>query len=200
MKNFLAFILLITTTACTSTSNHQAIRFDAQASRMTGDVLDDEKPMPTGRISYQFQERDETFDGPVGDRNHFTGVVPQIGLSYGTVGQTIDLEGVGEFDFDMQQAQLDLGVRFYDDLGDGAAQPYLGVGIAPTWTEFDDGASSDDVVTLGVYAELGVEHSIGSHMRIGYGVRYTGGMDGSINGEDVDLDNFAATVSLGWSF
>lgn len=205
MKLFLAIGTIVFLSSCStlpptnsSDYNHRAVRLDTQASLMTGDTLDDEEPMPSGRVSFQWQTREEG-DAPK-DANHFTGVVPQIGFGYGQASQTIDIDGVGEFDFDMQQAHIDLGVRFYDDVGTPAAQPFFGIGFTPTWTQFDDGGSTEDVVTPGYYAEIGVDGAVGRHVRWGLGVRYTGGMDGSIEGEDVDLDNVAAMFSVGVSF
>lgn len=191
MKFVLSIILITLCAACTTAKS--AIRFDGQASKWNSDQLDHENPMPSARVSMQYREKG--LDG-----NHFKGAVSQIGVSVGTVDQTIELENVGTFDFEVQQMQLDAGVRFYDDLGDRRFQPYFGVGLAPTWTGFDDGASSESVVTFGGYAELGIETAIGDHARAGIGIRYTGGLDGKINGEEVQLDNTALMFTLGWSF
>lgn len=201
MKNLLAIITItLFASSCVSSGRsdelvYQAVRIDAQGSFMHEDVLDDEKPQLGGRVSYQFQPGDETPDDP----NRFHGPVFQLGLGAGTARQTIDLEGVGAFDFDHDTIQADLGVRFYEDAY-GGAQPFIGVGLAPTWTRFHDGASSDDAVLMGAYAEVGIDYPISKHGRLGFAYRYTGGLDGSIEGEDIDISNSALMVSLGWSF
>jgi opacity protein-like surface antigen len=191
MKFVLSIILITLCAACQS--GKSAVRFDGQASKWDSDQLDHENPMPATRVSMQYREKGL-------ENNHFKGVVSQVGVSVGAVEQTIELENVGTFDFDVQQVQFDAGIRFYDDLGDRRFQPYFGVGLAPTWTGFNDGGSSDSVVTFGAYAELGIETAISDHARAGIGIRYTGGLDGSIDGEDVELDNTALMFSIAWSF
>lgn len=191
MKLVLSIILITLCASCQT--GKSAIRFDGQASKWSSDQLDHENPMPAGRVSMQYREKGL-------EDNHFKGVVSQIGVSVGAADQTIELENVGTFDFEVQQVQLDTGVRVYDDLGDRRFQPYFGVGLAPTWTGFDDGGSSESVVTFGLYAELGVETALGDHARAGIGIRYTGAMNGDIDGEELDLDNTALMFSIGWSF
>lgn len=191
MKFVLSTILIILCAACQT--GKSAVRFDGQASQWTSDQLDHENPMPSARVSMQYREKGL-------QDNHFKGVVSQIGLSVGSVDQTIELENVGTFDFEVQQVQLDAGIRIYSDQYDRRFQPYFGIGLAPTWTGFDDGGSSESVVTFGGYAELGIETALGDHARAGVGVRYTGGLNGDIDGEDVELNNTALLFSIGWSF
>ena len=198
MKLFLTATVLLLASCNTmpaSASNHLTLRFDTQRSEMVRDVLEDEDPMATARLSLQYQNGEGS-----GVQNHLTGAVSQIGLSVGHSKQNISINGGGAFDFEMDQVQADLGVRLYDNWNTRYFQPFMGLGLAPTWTEFDDGADKNDVFSLGGYAEIGVETAIGDHGRAGLSYRYFGGLGGDINGEDVDLDNAALLLSIGWSF
>lgn len=198
MKLFLSATLLMLASCNTlpsMASNHKTLRLDVQKSRMTHDVLDDEEPMTSARLSLQYQNGEGS-----DQQNHLTGAVSQLGVSLGKSSQNIDIQNVGSFDFEVEQAQIDLGVRFYDNWNSRYFQPFMGVGVAPTWTEFNDGANKDGALSVGGYAEIGVETAIGNHGRAGLSYRYMGGLGGEINDESIDLDAGALMFSLGWSF
>ncbi len=191
MKVLILSVLILALSGCNATN--QAVRFDVQGSTLadTSNNIDSEKAMPSGRISLQYQDQQDPTP------NQFRGVVSQIGLSFGQVSQTTEvLEDIGAVDFDMQQVQLDLGVRYYGETSTRLLQPFLGVGFAPTWTEFNDGADRESDITFGVYGELGVETALGDNGRMGLGYRYTLQSASEI----MDLDTSALMFSIGWSF
>jgi hypothetical protein len=189
-------ITLIFLASCSTLPNkdvtYRALRMDYQQSEMTEDVLDDESRMHSGRVSLQYRNGEA-----VEDPNQFEGVISQIGVSHGSSSQTL-----GQLDFDMEQTQADLGIRYYfNPLQTRLIQPFLGLGVAPSVTGFDDGVDTTSKFQVGGYAELGVDAAIGQAGRIGIGGRYTGFGDTSIgDDEDVNLSSFGAFLSVGISF
>lgn len=181
MKNLLGIALLLLAGGCSATGSYRA---DLYGSLMHEDELDDEAPLVGGRVSFMHQAE---------------WAVLQIGLGAGQSRQEIELAGVGKFEFDVDQVQLDFGMRMYDTRTELPFRPFIGLGVAPTWTQFDDGADTESVVSLGLYAEIGFDIDVSENSRVGLGYRYTGNLDGDINGEDVDLDNSAIMLSYTWS-
>lgn len=105
-------------------------------------------------------------------------------------------------DLDTQRIAVNLGLRYYFDVGTKHLQPYLGFGASPQMILADTSLGEDETgFAFAGYGALGIETPIGDHARLGLSYRHTAGAQFDL-GEDENLNFNAGTLALtlGWSF
>lgn len=144
----------------------------------------------TERASLMYQDAHD-------DERVLSGLVSEIGVS----ATQCDARTAG-VDVDLDRASIDLGLRYYADTGTRFLQPYISLGVSPTYlrAQTDIGEDKSSFALAG-YVGVGVEAALGSRGRLGVGYRHSIGSSFDIGDDkDVDMNEGTLSVSFGWGF
>jgi opacity protein-like surface antigen len=83
----------------------------------------------------------------------------------------------------------------------GTIRPYVGAGIASVAATVDtDFLGDEDDQSFGYYVNGGALFRIGKHFTMGIDLRYVGGTDIRLFGDDGDADSLTATALFGYAW
>lgn len=108
-------------------------------------------------------------------------------------GGTVDVEG--------RTSEISAGVRKTFVREEGFVHPYLGAGIAAIRAEFEGSpGSKDDDSSPGIYFHGGMDFDLGTNFLLGFDMRFLGGTDITLFGDDGTADYAQFVIFLGVRF
>lgn len=138
------------------------------------------------------------------DQQPLLGVLADFQISdlplHVAIGAQVSAKESDETGSDVTGSVADFSVGLKVMPGSGLFRPYIGAGVASVGVAIETDWDDDDEQSFGYYGGVGTLLRMGAHFTLGLDLRWVGGTDGELLGEDGDADSFIASVLVGYGW